>query len=343
MHRGAALSAPDLARLNAALVDLYTLRDKASLVSHLLAMLPSLIDADLFSYIEADPAEGRFAAVRTPVPDSEVMLNIFAPMAPDHPVIRHAAATGTTQAYRVCDFVSKRAWRAMPMYSEFMRPERIEHQMGVSLPLSASTLTFVATHRSGGSDFSDRDRALLTQLAPHLSRAMLNAEALSRVEHGGEVIEITGSGRIRFTTALARKWLGDYFGAAAGRADHVPPELLAARPPGAGRLVTIERGSRRLLVRRIRRGDILVLILVEDTLNVPRLKLAELGLSPREADVVTWVAHGKTNDEIARILNISPWTVKKHLGHAFEKLGVDTRTAAALRARELSQSSRREG
>lgn len=333
------LSVTDFARLNAALVDLYAVRDKASLVGHLLGMLPGLIDADLFSYIEADPIEGRFAAVRTPVPDSEEMLDIFAPMAPDHPIIRHAEMSGTVEAFRVGDFVSSRAWREMPMYSEFMRPERIEHQLGVPLSISSSVMTFVATHRSSGQDFSERDRAMLTHLAPHLTRAMLNAELLSRLEYGGEVIEVSPSGRIRFTTALARKWLTDYFGAAAGRSDAVPVPLLEARRPGASRMLTFERGTRQLRVRRIRRGDVLMMVFSENELAVPRLRLEEIGLSAREVDVVTWLAHGKTNGQIAEILAISPGTVKKHVSHVFEKLGVDSRTAAALRVREMAGPS----
>ena len=57
------------------------------------------------------------------------------------------------------------------------------------------------------------------------------------------------------------------------------------------------------------------------------------GLTPREAEVVGWVARGKTNAEIGAALYISPQTVRKHLENVFEKLGVRTRTAAAAYAR----------
>ncbi len=52
------------------------------------------------------------------------------------------------------------------------------------------------------------------------------------------------------------------------------------------------------------------------------------GLTPREADVIEWVAKGKTNRDIAEILGMSPRTVNKHLEHIYAKLGVETRTAA---------------
>lgn len=55
-------------------------------------------------------------------------------------------------------------------------------------------------------------------------------------------------------------------------------------------------------------------------------------LTTREAEILGWIAKGKTNRDIADILGISPRTVGKHLEHLFEKLGVETRAAAAALA-----------
>ena len=60
-----------------------------------------------------------------------------------------------------------------------------------------------------------------------------------------------------------------------------------------------------------------------------------LGLSDREAETLLWAAQGKSNADIATILGNSEKTVKKTMGHIFEKLGVESRTAAALRAVEV--------
>lgn len=62
--------------------------------------------------------------------------------------------------------------------------------------------------------------------------------------------------------------------------------------------------------------------------------LEALGLTPREAEVLLWVAQGKANADVATILGMSEKTVKIHLGHIFEKLSVETRTAAARTATE---------
>jgi DNA-binding CsgD family transcriptional regulator len=57
-----------------------------------------------------------------------------------------------------------------------------------------------------------------------------------------------------------------------------------------------------------------------------------LGLTRRESEVLAWVAEGKTNAETAERLSIAPGTVKKHLDHIYEKLGVSSRTEAVVTA-----------
>jgi len=66
--------------------------------------------------------------------------------------------------------------------------------------------------------------------------------------------------------------------------------------------------------------------------------LEALGLSPREAEVLLWVAQGKSNGDISTILGATEFTVKKHLTHIFEKLGLESRHAATVRALEVLNS-----
>jgi len=60
-----------------------------------------------------------------------------------------------------------------------------------------------------------------------------------------------------------------------------------------------------------------------------------LHLTPREAETLLWAAQGKSNADIGTILGMSEKTVKQHLGSVFQKLGVEGRNAAALRALEV--------
>lgn len=66
--------------------------------------------------------------------------------------------------------------------------------------------------------------------------------------------------------------------------------------------------------------------------------LIKLGLTPRAAEALLWLAQGKTNSEIAMILGITESTVKKHVQEVFEKFGVETRSSAAIRALEVLSS-----
>jgi DNA-binding NarL/FixJ family response regulator len=66
--------------------------------------------------------------------------------------------------------------------------------------------------------------------------------------------------------------------------------------------------------------------------------LQRLGLSARVAEVLVWVAQGKSNSDIGTILGISESTVKKHLLEIFQVLGVENRSAATLRALEALNS-----
>jgi len=100
--------------------------------------------------------------------------------------------------------------------------------------------------------------------------------------------------------------------------------------------------SKPLVVRHREKGEIevrklpfspsgnLSLMRIENRLvdNGPKALLA-LGLTAREAEVLYWITEGKTNPEIAIILQAAPDTVKKHAANLYAKLGVPTRTSAA--------------
>jgi len=64
--------------------------------------------------------------------------------------------------------------------------------------------------------------------------------------------------------------------------------------------------------------------------------VASLGLTPRECQVLDLLASGRTNDELARTLGVSPNTIKTHLASLFAKLEVDRRVKAIEKARFLS-------
>lgn len=86
-------------------------------------------------------------------------------------------------------------------------------------------------------------------------------------------------------------------------------------------LIYIGQSGNQQLLMRVRDG----------TENTTHSVIKEyFDLTGREADVLLWLVNGKSNKEIAAILDISPRTVNKYLDNVYVKLGVENRTAAAM-------------
>ncbi|AXU19448.1 DNA-binding response regulator [Novosphingobium sp. THN1] len=106
--------------------------------------------------------------------------------------------------------------------------------------------------------------------------------------------------------------------------------VLARNAPGAS--VRIEQGESALelvVIAQYRDSEVLIrLNELNPKADVAQLQI-KLGLTDREAEVLLWISYGKSNGMISEVLAISPRTVQKHLERIYEKLGVETRAAAA--------------
>ncbi len=110
-----------------------------------------------------------------------------------------------------------------------------------------------------------------------------------------------------------------------------------------GRTTRVTAGEGALAVRRFTepgRDDLLMLALEEEHAPPGPAALLALGLTPRQAEVAYWVAQGKTNAEIALILDASPRTIDKHMERILERLGFENRAALIVRAGELLRPAR---
>jgi DNA-binding CsgD family transcriptional regulator len=112
--------------------------------------------------------------------------------------------------------------------------------------------------------------------------------------------------------------------------------LANIRPPPPPAPLVIGRGEDRLIVRGLTGDGRRLLLLKERRAHLAAESLSHLGISGREAEVLAWAAAGKSDEGIARILGMSFRTVKKHLEHVYQKLGVENRTAAAAIAHEAA-------
>ena len=77
---------------------------------------------------------------------------------------------------KLSDFYSVRQWHSTGMYSEYIRPDGFDREMLLCLPAGHRRTLRLILWRGPGPDFSERDRALLMLLRPHLHQAFLDAE-----------------------------------------------------------------------------------------------------------------------------------------------------------------------
>ena len=200
----------------------------------------------------------------------------------------------------------------------------------------------VAAFAAGGADYVTkpiRPAEVLARISAHVHNARQMRQARSALDAFGQatVAVRASDGKLVWQTPLARDLLNEYF-AATGK--FAPVRLLAwideaiaakseSRPPGQ---LLCTSGAKRLLASfHDQTGDEewLVVLREENDASAVESLMTAFRLTLREAEVLYWVTLGKTSKDIGDILGSSPRTVNKHLEHIFEKLGVETRTAAA--------------
>ena len=177
-------------------------------------------------------------------------------------------------------------------------------------------------------------------------------QALYRLNFG--LIFLTPDGKIHLATTGAMQQLTNYLGPQSLRKNRLPAPLwtwvkqqeVALRGKDDVLLeqkpLVLAREGKRLVIRLVSDLDQNLLLLEEHPTTMQSQSLAPFGLSPREAQVLSWVSQGKTNKDIGMILELSPRTVQKHLEHIYQKVGVESRTGGSsqsLRDRIDSQQA----
>ena len=220
----------------------------------------------------------------------------------------------------------------------------------------------LAAFAAGGVDYVSkpiRPREVVARIGAHLQSARHAKQARNALDAFGHasIALRPADGRVLWQTPLARDLMKRHFGAGAAGATggaaasgvvaplHAPASLcdwVRERVTRAGDALAREgadtwtcvTGTQRLhcSLHPASAEDEWLLVLTESNNGAAIEALSlQFRLTAREAEVLYWVAHGKTNRDIGDILGTRPKTITKHLEHVFEKLGVETRTAAAAR------------
>jgi len=206
----------------------------------------------------------------------------------------------------------------------------------------AETEQIVEGFSSGGVDYVVKPLKIpevLARLATHLRNAHVSRLAREAVDVAGlGVVLLDSQGRIAWRSPQAMRWLEQALGP---QDDAVPlKHWLQATVTQGETLTALPDGSQLQAQYLGQTGPGETMILLRQTgpaVDAAHKRLSGAALTPRETEVLSWLAKGKTNRDIADILGMSHRTVNKHLEHIFEKLGVETRTAAAAIASSLLQ------
>ena len=342
----------DIRALHACVAEIYALRDLDAFRDHVVRAIAQVVPAEVIAYTEIGLGQPTTRVVRPTGVVTADLMRTFEHHKHEHPLIGHFGQNPQARVAKISDFLTPREFQRLGLYNEFFRKIDVEHQVVIGLPASPPRVGGVALSRSGP-DFSERDRMLLTVLQPHIVQAHRNAASFSQIkqeatlaltgleEIGRGIVLLGPNGAVRFATRLARQWLTSYFGHRGMRAKRLPEALqrwvkfhvtTVGRPSdvsATGKPLVVEGPENRLVVRLIpAEGGSLLLLQQQHTVPRPA-SLEALGLSRREAEVLAWVAQGKTDAAIGTILSLSPRTVAKHLEHIYERLGVENRLAAA--------------
>ena len=199
----------------------------------------------------------------------------------------------------------------------------------------------VAGLGAGGVDYVTKPirlDELLARIRVHLGNARAAQSARAALDtSGSSLVALAPDGAVLWSTPQAAALLR---AAPAGEVAATLPAGLAARLL-AGRdapepvLTPGERGGASLsfaFVGAVGAGELLFRLSRHDPRGGEEVLKARFPLTAREAEVLLWLARGKSNRDIAAILDLAPRTVNKHLETVFAKLGVENRASAAVLA-----------
>ena len=330
---------------------LYTYQTPDACEAGIVESLMRLMDCDNLHLAEVNPKLRRVRWTSNWDPGQRETLpnirEIIARHMHEHPFLLYwNPGRKILKPTRLSDLVSRPKWHDTGLYKELYRPFRMEHLIGAALPAIGSREVHIVGLREA-IDFDERACGVFDLLAPHLAAVYRNAQAVGELETqlaslregleaNGRAAILLGPGRrIRHISARARELLTAYFHWTDRRALPAPLDdwlrrqgLTADAAVAPLRPLVAERDGRRLTIQLLRSNGGPFLLLSERKLRIAPADIASLGLSPRETEVLAWLAHGKSNAEIAGILGLSPATIKHCLERVYGKLDVGTRAAA---------------
>ena len=305
----------------------------------LLPALRDMVRAEYVSYNEVGPHCPMVALSDPLLPDWA--HTAWARHSEQNPLLARHVRTRDSRPYQWADVAQVGDFRRTALFRELYEPLGIDHQIAFTLPSPAELTIAVALSRAG-KPYSESEREMLDLARPHLIQAYRNAQVKDQlaallddvrrgVDAAGQgVAVLAADGTVSFASAKAaalvtRSGVGDL------REGERPPRGLI--PSERTAMVSLDGGDA-LLVRRVngveKGATVLLLEPARKALSTDVLR--GLGLTPREAEVLAWLARGTDTPEVATELGVSARTVQKHAQAIHAKLGVRSRSQAVATA-----------
>lgn len=260
--------------------------------------------------------------------DAKQALSIAARMLPD--IILVDAIMPNTTGFDLC---------------QQLKHERELHDIPVIFMTGLNDAdSLVKAFSVGAADFITKPintAELVARMRVHIANTRIRQSAQSALDQAGHyVFAITPTGALLWSTPLVNQMLQQAGADDAWMSAQLAAQLKTwlARNPMQGNALVIsapEREFSLILLGHSGPGEILLRLMPNQGLDESQVLREHLHLTQREADVLLWISRGKTNREMAQILEISPRTINKHLEQVFKKLQVDNRTSAARIALEV--------
>lgn len=184
---------------------------------------------------------------------------------------------------------------------------------------------------------------LIARVLVHLRNAKIAQVAYVAMDEAHRhLLAATADGKILWSTPQANALIDEVFGGGKKLVAAFPSYIVnwlkehsERHSKATQQLVLSSTDKRQLLLSYIGKTgpNELLLRILDDSFLITQTRLAEkFKLTQRESAVLAWIATGKTNRDIGVILDLSPRTINKHMERIHQKLGVETRTAAAAAA-----------
>jgi DNA-binding CsgD family transcriptional regulator len=325
------------------LLELYEFPAGSDFYVHTLDVLERYVPSSLAGYSFTDVSEGELQLqVSRDLRDREDPdLNAVNPLVRTHPFAEYYIRNQGGPVLSIDDLMSDEEWKRTELYNELHRPYGVAYDTSVRFYHGSLCVSFAF---GDAAPMPKEYRRMLNLIAPHLGVAYRSFSLQRRgiaEQLPAHMALLTKHGRLWEISDDAADLLDRYFRSEKRRSRQALPaevsrwvmQQIANVDQGQVPLKFAVRAESRALTLSLMPYDSGWVLAMDEISPPSAISVFEgMGLTRRESEVLVWLAQGKQNEDIGRILTISKQTVRKHVENIMHKLRCETRGSAAMLA-----------